>query len=242
MLELSKQTGFIMLKKDVTPAPRHIAFIMDGNGRWAKKRMKPREYGHSVGAKKFREIVQHCADVGVEYVTVYAFSTENWKRPQKEVETIMQLFRDYIREAARDFEKSDIRILFIGNREVFDQSLRDEMKKVEKLTENRHKTLSIAINYGGRGEIVDAVNRMIANGKSSVTEEDITKEIYSGSVPPPDMIVRTGGEIRLSNFLLWQSAYAELFFTETLWPDLQNEEVDSLIATYCQRNRRYGGI
>lgn len=231
-----------MLKKDEKSFPKHIAFIMDGNGRWAKQRMKPREYGHSVGAKKFREIVQHCADIGVECVTVYAFSTENWKRPPKEVEAIMQLFRDYIREAACDFEKSDIRILFIGNREVFDRSLKDEMEKVEKLTANRHKTLCIAINYGGRSEIVDAVNRIIASGKVSVTEADITREIYSGAVPPPDMIVRTGGEIRLSNFLLWQSAYAELFFTETLWPDLKIEEVDSLIETYCQRNRRYGGI
>ena len=231
-----------MLKKDERSFPKHIAFIMDGNGRWAKKRMQPREYGHSVGAKKFREIVQHCADVGVEYVTVYAFSTENWKRPPKEVEAIMQLFRDYIREAARDFEKSDIRILFIGNREVFDDDLKDEMEKVEKLTANRHKTLCIAINYGGRGEIVDAVNRMIADGKTCVTEADITREIYSGAIPPPDMIVRTGGEMRLSNFLLWQSAYAELFFTETLWPDLKFEAVDSLIETYCQRNRRYGGV
>ena len=231
-----------MLKKDEKSFPKHIAFIMDGNGRWAKKRMQPREYGHSVGAKKFREIVQHCADVGVEYVTVYAFSTENWKRTPKEVEAIMQLFRDYIREAARDFENSDIRILFIGNREVFDADLKDEMEKVEKLTANRHKTLCIAINYGGRGEIVDAVNRMIADGKACITEADITREIYSGAVPPPDMIVRTGGEMRLSNFLLWQSAYAELFFTETLWPDLKIEEVDSLIETYYQRNRRYGGI
>ncbi len=231
-----------MLKKDEKSFPKHIAFIMDGNGRWAKQQMKPREYGHSVGAKKFREIVQHCADIGVECVTVYAFSTENWKRPKREVDAIMQLFRDYIREATRDFEKSDIRILFIGNRDVFDEQLKDEMNKVEKLTENRHKTLCIAINYGGRGEIVDAVNRLIENGKTSVTEADITREIYSGAVPPPDMVVRTGGEMRLTNFLLWQSAYAELFFTQTLWPDLKNEEVDALIETYCQRNRRYGGI
>ena len=231
-----------MLKKSEIIVPKHIAFIMDGNGRWAKKRFQPREYGHSVGAKKFREIVKYCADIGVEYVTVYAFSTENWKRPQKEVDAIMQLFRDYIREAATDFEKSDLRILFIGNRDVFDQKLKDEMQRVEKLTENRHKTLCIAINYGGRGEIVDAVNKLIAAGKTSLIEADITNEIYSGAVPPPDMIIRTGGEIRLSNFLLWQSAYAELFFTETLWPDLKTEEVDSLIETYCQRNRRYGGI
>jgi undecaprenyl diphosphate synthase len=238
----NKLTGFVMLKKEEKLVPKHVAFIMDGNGRWAKKRLLPRERGHAVGAKKFREIVQHCSDIGVEYVTVYAFSTENWKRPKTEVDAIMQLFRDYIREAIQDFEKQDIRILFIGNRDVFDSELKKEMETAEKLTADRHKTLCIAINYGGRGEIVDAVNKMIANGKTSVTEEDITREIYSGTVPPPDMIIRTGGEIRLSNFLLWQSAYAELFFTETLWPDLKIEEVDSLIETYYQRNRRYGGV
>ena len=231
-----------MLKKEERNVPKHIAFIMDGNGRWAKKRLQPREHGHAVGAKKFKEIVQHCADIGVECVTVYAFSTENWKRPKKEVDAIMQLFRDYIQDAIKDFEQKDTRILFIGNRDIFDDDLKNEMEKAEKLTADRHKTLCIAINYGGRGEIVDAVNKMIASGKTAVTEEDITREIYSGVVPPPDMIVRTGGEIRLSNFLLWQSAYAELFFTETLWPDLKTEEVDSLIETYYQRNRRYGGV
>ena len=231
-----------MLKKEDRCVPKHIAFIMDGNGRWAKKQMKPREYGHSVGAKKFKEIVQYCADIGVEYVTVYAFSTENWKRPKNEVETIMKLFRDYIHEAEKDFKTSDVKILFIGNRDVFDDKLKNEMHRVEKLTENRKKTLCIAMNYGGRGELVDAVNHLISSGKTSVTEEDITNTIYSGVVPSPDMIVRTGGEIRLSNFLLWQSAYSELFFTDTLWPDLTTEEVDRLIDTYYQRNRRYGGV
>ena len=231
-----------MLKKETVCVPKHIAFIMDGNGRWAKKQMKPREYGHYIGAKKFKEIIRYCADIGVECVTVYAFSTENWKRPKNEVDAIMKLFRDYIQEAEKDFRNSDVRILFIGNRDVFDPKLKEEMLKVEKMTANRKKTLCIAINYGGRGEIVDAVNHLIATGKTSVTEEDITKNIYSGAVPPPDMIIRTGGEVRLSNFLLWQSAYAELFFTDTLWPDLTTEEVDRLINIYYQRNRRYGGV
>jgi undecaprenyl diphosphate synthase len=228
--------------KEEKHMPKHIAFIMDGNGRWAKSRLMPREYGHTVGAKKFREIAQHCADCGVENVTVYAFSTENWKRPKNEVDAIMRLFRDYIGEAERDFKKSDVRILFIGNRDVFDDTLKKEMDRVEKLTADRKKTLCIAINYGGRGEIVDAVNTLIASGKTSITEDDITKSIYSGELPPPDMIVRTGGEIRLSNFLLWQSAYAELFFTDTLWPDLTTDEVDRLIETFNKRNRRYGGV
>lgn len=231
-----------MLIKEEKQIPKHIAFIMDGNGRWAKKRMLPREQGHIVGAKKFREIVQHCSDVGVEVVTVYAFSTENWKRPKKEVDALMQLFRDHMRETLQDFEKRNVRVLFIGNRDVFDDEMKKTMDKIEKLTSHRHKTLCIAINYGGKSEIVDAVNKLISKGKTAITEEDITKEIYSGAVPPPDMIVRTGGEMRLSNFLLWQSAYSELFFTDTLWPDLKNEEVDSMIEAYCQRNRRYGGI
>ena len=221
---------------------RHIAFIMDGNGRWAKKRHLPREYGHSPGAKKFREIIRHCADRGINCVTVFAFSTENWKRPKKEVNTIMKLFRDYIQEAERDFEKNDVRVIFIGNRSVFDERIRSEMEKVENLTASRSKTLCVAINYGGRGEIVDAVNSLIAGGAVSVTEEDITNAIYSGVVPPPDLIVRTGGEMRLSNFLLWQSAYAELFFTDTLWPDFTTTEVDSIIEEFYRRNRRYGGV
>ena len=221
---------------------RHIAFIMDGNGRWAKKRHLPREYGHSPGAKKFREIIRHCADRGINCVTVYAFSTENWKRPKKEVNTIMKLFRDYIQEAERDFEKNDVRVIFIGNRSVFDKRIQSEMEKVENLTALRSKTLCVAINYGGRGEIVDAVNSLIAGGAVSVTEEDITNAIYSGVVPPPDLIVRTGGEMRLSNFLLWQSAYAELFFTDTLWPDFTTTEVDSIIEEFYRRNRRYGGV
>lgn len=221
---------------------RHIAFIMDGNGRWAKKKHLPREYGHSVGAKKFKEIVRHCADRGIDYVTVYAFSTENWKRPKKEVNTIMKLFRDYIKEAERDFGKNDVRVIFIGNRNVFDATLRREMETIERLTASRSKTLCIAINYGGRGEIVDAVNSLIESGRKTVTEEDITGAIYSGVVPPPDLIVRTGGEMRLSNFLLWQSAYSELFFSDTLWPDFTTEEVDVILEEFRQRNRRYGGI
>ena len=154
----------------------------------------------------------------------------------------MKLFRDYIQEAERDFEKNDVRVIFIGNRSVFDERIRSEMEKVENLTASRSKTLCVAINYGGRGEIVDAVNSLIAGGAVSVTEEDITNAIYSGVVPPPDLIVRTGGEMRLSNFLLWQSAYAELFFTDTLWPDFTTTEVDSIIEEFYRRNRRYGGV
>lgn len=228
-------------EKAASTAVRHIAFIMDGNGRWAKKRLMPREYGHTVGAEKFRDIVRHCFNRGIENITVYAFSTENWKRPKREIDAIMKLFRDYIEEAERDDEENRIRIRFIGNRD-FDEDMRKEMEALESLTSSHKNNLCIAINYGGRGEIVDAVNSLIASGKASVTEEDITSTIYSGIVPPPDMIVRTGGEMRLSNFLLWQSSYAELFFTDTLWPDLTTDEVDMFIARFSDRNRRFGGV
>lgn len=221
---------------------RHIAFIMDGNGRWAKKRLLPREKGHVAGAKKFKEIIRYLSDTEIEYVTVYAFSTENWIRPKSEVDAIMKLLRDYIDEAEHEFQKNEVRVLFIGNRNVFDKETKDKMLRVEKMTAIHKKTVCIALNYGGKGEIVDAVNQLIAEGKTEISEADITNTIYSGVLPPPDMIVRTGGEFRLSNFLLWQSAYAELFFTNTLWPDLTTEEIDKMIEDFHSRNRRYGGI
>ena len=222
-------------------AIKHIAFIMDGNGRWAKKRMMPREYGHTFGAKKFKEIASHCYDSGIPFVTFYAFSTENWKRPAQEVSAIMKLFMGYLDDAMKSLNK-DVGIVFLGAKDPFTDEMREKMEFLEKETENRPKKLCIAINYGGRAEIVDAVNKLISEGKTSVTEDDITDNIYSGVCPAPDMIVRTGGEMRLSNFLMWQSVYSELFFTETLWPDLTAAEVDEMINKFNNRKRRYGGI
>ncbi len=228
--------------KNPTPV-RHIAFIMDGNGRWAKKRLMPREYGHLEGAKNFKKLIRHCGDErGIPFVTVYAFSTENWKRPEKEVQALMKLFRGYLKDAKEGFLKEDIRVLFFGDRSVFDEDIRKEMDEVERLSASCSRTVCIAVNYGGRAEVVDAVNALINEGKQKITEEDITGAIYSGKVPPPDMIVRTGGEIRLSNFLMWQSAYSELFFTDTLWPDLSCEELDKIIDEFNTRNRRFGGV
>lgn len=222
---------------------RHIAFIMDGNGRWAKSKGMSREYGHSEGAKKFREIVRHCGDVGIENVTVYAFSTENWKRPKKEVDSIMKIMKSFISEAKKTYKRDKMRIVFIGNKSVFDDKTKAELCRLEEITAcYGGRTLCIALNYGGRAEIVDAVNALIASGKQSVTEDEITAAIYSGVCPPPDMIVRTGGEKRLSNFLLWQSSYSELFFTDTLWPDFTTEELDGIIAEFSNRKRRYGGV
>lgn len=221
----------------------HIAFIMDGNGRWAKKRLLPREYGHVEGAKNFKKLVRHCGDVrGIKCITVYAFSTENWKRPKTEVAALMKLFRQYIADAKESFIKDDFHLVFIGNRDVFDEDIRYEMDAVEKESACCSRTLCVAVNYGGRAEVVDAVNKLIASGKTTITEDDITQNIYSGVVPPPDAIVRTGGEVRLSNFLMWQSAYSELFFTDTLWPDFSIEELDKIIDSFGQRDRRFGGV
>ena len=221
----------------------HIAFIMDGNGRLAKKRLMPREYGHVEGAKNFKKLVRHCGDVrGIKCITVYAFSTENWKRPQAEVSALMKLFRQYIQDAKEGFIKDDFHLVFIGNRDIFSEDIRREMDEVERDSASCSRTLCVAVNYGGRAEVVDAVNKLIASGKTSITEDDITQNIYSGVVPPPDAIVRTGGEVRLSNFLMWQSAYSELFFTDTLWPDFSIEELDAIIDSFGQRDRRFGGV
>lgn len=220
---------------------KHVAFIMDGNGRWAKKRMMPREYGHSFGAKKFKETASYCYEKGIPYITFYAFSTENWKRPASEVNAIMKLFVNYLDEAKKSLDK-DVGIVFLGSKAPFSEVIRSKMEFLENATADRPKKLCIAINYGGRAEIVDAVNKLIAQGKTEISEDDITSTIYSGACPPPDMIIRTGGEYRLSNFLMWQSAYSELFFTDTLWPDLKTEEIDDIIDQFGKRKRRFGGI
>jgi len=219
---------------------KHVAFIMDGNGRWAKKRLMPREYGHKYGAEKFKEIVRYCRSIGINTVTVYAFSTENWKRPKTEIDMLIALFADYIRQAEDDNEGSHI--IFLGDKSAFGEKTKKEMEELERSTEGNPRTLCVAMNYGGHAEIVEAVNKLIKAGKTEITEDDITKTICSGVVPPPDMIVRTGGELRLSNFLLWQSSYAELFFTNTLWPDFTKEELNGMIEEFGKRKRRFGGV
>lgn len=221
---------------------RHIAFIMDGNGRWAKARLMPREFGHKEGARAFRRIARHCLDIGLEVTTVYAFSTENWKRPAGEVKAIMGLLREYIDELLEKFQDENVRLVFLGNKNVFPEEIRRDMEYLEERTKDRPQTLCIAVNYGGRAEIADAVNALIAEGKTSVTEQDITSHIYSGAFPPPDLIVRTGKEKRLSNFLTWQSVYSELVFSDTLWPDFSTEELDSIIRDYQTIHRRFGGV
>ncbi len=221
---------------------KHIAFIMDGNGRWAKKRLMPREYGHKVGAETFRKIVEYCRELEVEAVTVYAFSTENWKRPEREVKSIMTLFNQYLDFAIREMMEKNIRIIFLGDKSAFPPELRERMEKTEADSKSNKYILNIGINYGGRDEIVHAVNECIKEGITNITEDDITARLYTKDSPMPDLIVRTGGEYRISNFLMWQSAYSELYFTDVLWPDLSPKDVDKAVEAFNNRNRRFGGV
>lgn len=231
-----------MAGNEKSALPKHIAFIMDGNGRWAKKRLMPREYGHKVGAQVFQKITEYCGDIGIHAVTVYAFSTENWRRPQNEVNAIFKLFDEYIEKAAKSLSEKNIRVIFLGDKSVFNEGLRQKMEKLERDSINNEKILNIAINYGGRDEICHAVNECIKQGITNIAESDISAHLYTSQSPEPDLIVRTGGEYRLSNFLMWQSAYAELYFTDTLWPDMTSEQVDEAVRVFQSRNRRYGGV
>lgn len=183
---------------------RHIAFIMDGNGRWAKRRMMPREYGHKAVPANFKKVVRHCGDIGIKTVTVYAFSTENWSRPKREVDAILKLLEEYLDGCENEREAQDIRYIFIGDRSVLPETLQVQMNRIERVSAGRALTLNVALNYGGRDEIACAVNRLIAEGKRRVTPADISSALYTAASPDPDLIVRTGGELRPSNFLLWQ--------------------------------------
>ena len=222
--------------------PRHIAFIMDGNGRWAKKRGLPREHGHRFGVKAFEDILEYCRKLGIEVVTVYAFSTENWKRPRVEVDAIMKLMERYIAKFEQKSEEYNLRLCFLGDKGVFSPALRARMERLEQETAHRVKTLNIALNYGGRDDIVHACNRLIASGVSSVREEDISAALYTAHCGDPDLIVRTGGDLRISNFLLWQSAYSELYFTDVLWPDFDAAELEKALDEFSGRKRRFGGV
>ncbi len=221
---------------------RHIAFIMDGNGRWAERQGLPRTYGHASGAAVFKKIIEYCGSIGIEAVTVYAFSTENWKRPKDEVSAIMKIFRDYLSEAEKSFSQKDIQIHFLGSKSVFPPEIIARMTALEEASASKRQILNIAVNYGGRDDIVHAVNELVKAGKTEITEEDITSHLYTKDSPPPDLIVRTGAEKRISNFLLWESAYAELYFTDILWPDFDERQVDLCVKEFYSRKRRFGGI
>ena len=229
--------------------PQHIGIIMDGNGRWAKKRGLPRSAGHKVGAETFRKITKYCSKIGVRYLTVYAFSTENWKRPMEEVSFLMNLFEQYLNEALRDFQEENIKIKFLGDKSGFSPNLQKLINDVEQTSSSKTgMTLNIAMNYGGRDELVKAVKEISADVKSGVLDVEkinadvISERLYTAGQPEPDLIIRPSGEFRLSNFLLWQGAYSELVFMNVLWPDFSEKDLDLAIDEYSNRNRRFGGF
>ena len=232
---------------NILPPPRHIAIIMDGNGRWAKKRGLPRTAGHAAGAESFRRIANYCRTLGVEYLTVYAFSTENWKRSQEEVAGIMKLLHRYLVEALADMEKNRVRFRFFGDLSRLTPQLSQLCQDAEKRSEDYDVQVNFCLNYGGRDEIVRAArafSRDVAQGKCAaedLTEERFSQYLYSADVPDPELIIRPSGEQRISNFLLWQSAYSEYVFMNVLWPDFTPEDLDKAIEEYHRRNRRFGG-
>lgn len=220
---------------------RHIAFIMDGNGRWATRQNLPREAGHRAGADNLKKVVRFCGDIGIHAVTVYAFSTENWKRPALEVNAIMQLLDKFIEEAKREKDKNGIRYVFLGDKDGLKPALAKRCAELEELTKDNRSLLNIALNYGGRAELTAACRALAARG-GEITEADISAALYTGHCADPDLIVRTAGEYRLSNFLLWQAAYSELYFTDVLWPDFSSEDVAAAVREFSHRKRRFGGV
>ena len=234
---------------DKANLPKHIGIIMDGNGRWAQKRGLARSSGHVAGIKTFKTISLYANEIGVEQVTFYAFSTENWKRPKEEIEKIMLLLDEYVEEGLREYEQRQVRVRFLGDLSPIAPAMVDKIRRLEQLTEKyAPKTLNIALNYGGRKEIADGVKKIAAlvqNGEiapDQINEEMISRYMYFDDLSECDLIIRPSGEYRLSNFLLWQSAYSEFWFDDILWPDFTSEDLDRAIAHYQKRQRRFGAI
>lgn len=225
----------------LNPVPEHIAIVMDGNGRWAKNRKIPRFIGHKRGLDTLQNIVKSCIELGVSNLTVFAFSTENWKRPKLEVDFLMKLFLASLENKLKQLHENNIRFRFIGQYEPLDEKIIERIKTGEELTKNNTLlTLTIAANYGGRWDIVNAVNQLIKQGCTEVTEENIKPFLALSDIPEPDLYIRTGGEMRLSNFMLWQMAYSEFYFTETLWPEFDDQCLKDAIVSFQQRERRFG--
>ncbi|MDG1934893.1 MAG: polyprenyl diphosphate synthase [Paracoccaceae bacterium] len=231
------------------PSANHVAIIMDGNGRWAQSRGRPRLFGHHAGAKRIREILESCPELGVKYLTIFAFSTENWKRTQEEVAGLMTLFRRYIIRESQSLKESGVRVRFIGDRTRLETTLVDLMDELELMTcENDLVHLTIAINYGGRDEVARATRRLAYDVKSGrlspkdIDEETLPKYLDTLVLPDPDLLIRTSGEARISNFLLWQAAYSEYDFVDTLWPDFTREMFAQALERYRKRTRKFGGV
>ena len=234
----------IMAKKDTDGAaaiPAHIAIIMDGNGRWAKKRLLPRTAGHKTGFDTFVSTVNECARIGISYLTVYAFSTENWQREQEEVNELIRLMNNGITKYLPEMIKNNLRLRILGDLTPFDSESKTMLENsVKTLESNTGMLLSICISYGGRQELVQAVNRLLKKGAESISERDLESCLYTSGMPDPDLIIRTGGETRISNFLLWQSAYSEYYFTDILWPDFGKKELHRAVEDFSRRSRRFG--
>ena len=238
--------------------PRHIAIVLDGNGRWAAKRALPRTAGHAAGAETFRRIATYCKNIGIEYLTVYAFSTENWKRSETEINAIMGLLEKYLHESIEKMERDKVKMKFLGDTTVLSPKLQELIKETEELSKKFEGVqVNICLNYGSRDEILRAVNKIVENINKAeedsamrctpcqmspcLEEEAFSKYLYTAGIPDPDLVIRPSGEYRLSNFLLWQTAYSEFYFTDTLWPDFNEKELDNAIIEYQARERRYGG-
>ena len=229
--------------------PQHIAIIMDGNGRWAKKRFMPRNYGHAQGAKTIEKIIEEANNLGVKYLTVYAFSTENWVRPQEEIDALMKLLRNYMKDCIVKSKKNNMRVRVIGDRTKLDYDLQESIANLEvESASNTGITFVVALNYGGRDELVRAAKKMAEDAvEGKISVEDIDQSVFSSyldtnEIPDPDLMIRTSGELRLSNYLLWQLAYTEFYFTDVLWPDFNREELMKAIEFFNRRERRFGGV
>lgn len=237
------------LQVDFDHLPRHIAIIMDGNGRWAKKRGLPRTAGHAAGAETFRKIATYCKEIGLDYLTVYAFSTENWKRPEEEVSAIMGLLKKYLLEAIEQMERDRVKMEFFGDLTPLTPELRQLIERTREISKGYEGCqVNICLNYGGRDELMRAAMAYAKDCQDGnadpnhLTQEQFGSYLFSAGVPDPDLVIRPSGEVRLSNFLLWQSAYAEFYFTDVLWPDFSKEELHQAIAVYQGRSRRFGGV
>lgn len=239
---------FSMTKENRMRVPNHIAIILDGNGRWAKKRGMPRSYGHVKGCENLEDICEVAKELGVKYLTVYAFSTENWKRSKEEVDGLMKLFRNYLKKCIKISQKNNMRVKVIGDVSAFDPDIQESIAKLENFSKDFTELhFQIALNYGSRDEITRAVNRMLEDQKAGkletpVEEETISNYLDTAGIPDPDLMIRTSGELRLSNYLLWQLAYTEFYFTDVPWPDFKRDELVKAIEKYSERDRRYGGV
>ena len=249
LIEPGSRDARLLEQMDITRLPRHIAVIMDGNGRWAKRRHLPRVAGHRAGVEAVRSTVETCARLGIEVLTLYAFSVENWKRPPFEIDALMTFLKEYLRKELELIHRNNIRFQTIGRTSELDESVQFELRSATRKTAaNTGMVLNVALNYGGRVEMVDAFRRLLEKcqrenrGSETITDSDIERHLYTVGLPDPDLLIRSSGEMRISNFLLWQIAYAEIYVTDTLWPDFRRPHLFEAIIDYQRRERRYGGL